>query len=205
MIEAIYNENINQTIGSLIDSLKLNGVQLMDEDVIALANRFNFLDNLHKQKVCHYLMEQSKHIRELDYSLEEYDSLDILEQLAKDNDVSFYTDDERVILTYEDKDYKIFGYKNALDYLNENLLNNDPITTTSFDIQMKDLSNYYKNEFINSDYALELVKNKDNSLNEYMSKILNVSTVGIDSFQGKETLNKFAAIDKTGVTKATSH
>lgn len=36
--------------------------------------------------------------------------------------------------------------------------------------------------------------------NEYMSKILNVSTVGMDSFQGRETLNKFGSFDKSGIT-----
>jgi len=36
--------------------------------------------------------------------------------------------------------------------------------------------------------------------NEYMSKILNVSTVGMDSFQGRDTLNKFGSFDKTGLT-----
>lgn len=36
--------------------------------------------------------------------------------------------------------------------------------------------------------------------NEYMSKILNVSTVGMDSFQGRETLNKFGSFDKSGLT-----
>ena len=36
--------------------------------------------------------------------------------------------------------------------------------------------------------------------NEYMSKILNVSTVGMDSFSGKETINKFGGFDKSGLT-----
>lgn len=36
--------------------------------------------------------------------------------------------------------------------------------------------------------------------NEYMSKILNVSTVGMDSFQGRETINKFGSFDKSGMT-----
>lgn len=40
--------------------------------------------------------------------------------------------------------------------------------------------------------------------NEYMSKILNVSTVGMDSFQGRETVHKFGAFDKTGMTGSLS-
>lgn len=37
--------------------------------------------------------------------------------------------------------------------------------------------------------------------NEYMSKILNVSTVGgMDAFQGRETINKFGSFDKSGMT-----
>ena len=37
--------------------------------------------------------------------------------------------------------------------------------------------------------------------NEYMSKILNVSTVGgMDAFQGRETIGKFGSFDRSGTT-----
>ncbi|WP_193220966.1 hypothetical protein, partial [Aliarcobacter butzleri] len=37
--------------------------------------------------------------------------------------------------------------------------------------------------------------------NEYLSKILSVSTIGMDTFQGRETLNKFASFSPNGFSK----
>lgn len=37
--------------------------------------------------------------------------------------------------------------------------------------------------------------------NEYLSKVLSVSTIGMDTFQGRETLNKFASFSPNGFSK----
>ena len=37
--------------------------------------------------------------------------------------------------------------------------------------------------------------------NEYMSKILNVSIIGQDNFQGRETINKFSNFNSTSLSK----
>ncbi|MFY4758201.1 hypothetical protein ACOTVZ_10190 [Aliarcobacter butzleri] len=37
--------------------------------------------------------------------------------------------------------------------------------------------------------------------NEYLSKVLSISTIGMDTFQGRETLNKFASFSPNGFSK----